>query len=68
MVERLEEMKQTISEMKQRVGNRKDYNINATKEMLATLRKAIDEREEETIADIKEAAYKKEKALEVLYL
>jgi len=56
VVELLEEMKRAISgvkEMKQRVRNRKDNNINVTKEMFATLRKAIDEREEETIADIK---------------
>ena len=71
MVELLEEMKRAISgvkEMKQRVGNRKDNNINVTKQMFATLRKAIDEREEQTIADIKEEAYKKEKALEVSHL
>ena len=64
----LEEMKRAISgvkEMKQRVRNRKDNNINVTREMFATLRKAIDEREEQTIDDIKEAAYKREKALEV---
>ena len=71
MVELLEEMKRAISgvkEMKQRVRNRKDNNINVTREVFATLRKAIDEREEETIADIKEGAYKKEKALEVSHL
>ena len=51
--------------MKQRVRNRKDDIINVTREMFATLRKAIDEREEETIEDIEEAAYKREKALEV---
>ena len=64
----LEEMKRAISgvkEMKQRVRNRKDNNINVTREVFATLRKAIDEREEQTIDDIKEAAYKREKALEV---
>ena len=64
----LEEMKQAISgvkEMKQRVRNRKDNNINVTREVFATLRKAIDEREEQTIDDIKETAYKREKALEV---
>ena len=64
----LEEMKRAISgvkEMKQRVRNRKDNNINVTREVFATLRKAIDEREEQTIADIKEEADKREKALEV---
>ena len=68
MVELLEEMKRAVSrvkEMKQRVRNRKDNNINVTREVFATLRKAIDEREEQTIDDIKEAAYKREKVLEV---
>ena len=46
--------------MKQRVRNRKDNNINVAREMFTTLRKAIDEREEQTIADIKEEAYKRE--------
>jgi len=68
VVELIEETKRTISgvkEMKQRVRNRKDNNINVTREVFATLRKAIDEREEETIADIKEEGDKREKALEV---
>ena len=68
VVELLEEMKRAISgvkEMKQRVRNRKDNNINVTREVFATLRKAIDEREEQTIDDIKEAAYERDKALEV---
>ena len=43
--------------MKQRVRKRKDNNINMTREVFATLHKAIDEREEQTIGDIKEAAY-----------
>ena len=71
MVELLEEMKRAISgvkEMKQRVRNRKDNNINVTREVFATLRKAIDEREEQTITDIEEEAYKREKALEVSHL
>ena len=66
--EMLEEMKRAISgvkDMKQRVRKRKDNNIDVTREVFATLRKAIDEREEQTIGDIKEAAYKREKALEV---
>ena len=68
MAELLEDMKQAISgvkEMKQRVRNRKDNNINVTREAFATLRKAIDEREEQTIADIEEGTYKRERALEV---
>ena len=68
VVELLKEMKQVISgvkEMKQRVRNRKDNNISVTREMFITLRKAIDEREEQTIADIKEEAYRRERALEV---
>ena len=71
VVELLEEMKRAISgvkEVKQRVRKRKDNNINMTREVFATLRKAIDEREEQTIGDIKEAAYKREKALEVSYM
>ena len=71
MVELLEEMKRAISgvkEMKQRVRNRKDNNINVTREVFATLRKAIDEREEQTIDDIKEAAYEREKAVQVSHL
>ena len=70
MAELLEETKRAISgvkEMKQRVRNRKDNNINVTREAFATLRKAIDETEEQTIADIEEGAYKSEKALEVSY-
>ena len=64
----LKEMQQAISgvkEMKQRVRNREDNNINVTREVFATLHKAIDEREEQTIADIKERAYRRERALEV---
>ena len=71
VVKLLEEMKRAISrvkEMKQRVRKRKDNDINMTREMFATLRKAIDEREEQTIGDIKEAVYKREKALEVSYI
>ena len=71
MVGLLEEMKQVISgvkEMKQRVRNKRDNNINLTREVFGTLRKSVDEREEQTIADIKEEAYKREKALEVSHL
>ena len=69
MVELLEEMKQAISgvkEMKHRVRNRKDNNINVTREVFAALRKAIDESEKKAIADIEEGAYKTEKTLEVI--
>ena len=68
MVELLEEMKRAISEVKeikQRARRRKDNNINVARDMFATLRKAIDEREGQAIADIKEGAYKRERALEV---
>ena len=71
VIEVLEEMKRAIfgvKEMKQRVRNRKDNNINVTREVFDTLRKAIDEREEQTIADIEEEAYKREKALEVSHM
>ena len=69
VIGQLEEVKRAIcrvKEMKQRVRNRKDNNINVTREVFATLRKAIDKREEQTIDDIKEAAYEREKALEVV--
>ena len=68
VTEVLKDMKQAISkikEMKQRVNKRKDDSINKTKEVFAILRKAINEREEQTIVDIKETAYKRERALEV---
>ena len=71
MVEQLEEMKRAISsvkEMKQRVRKRKDGNINLTREVFATLRKAIDKKEKQTIDHIKEAAHKREKALEVSHV
>ena len=66
VVELLEEMKRAIcgvKEVKQRVRKRKDNNINMTREVFATLRKAIDEREEQTIDDIKKAAYERERKL-----
>ena len=71
VVELMEGIKRAISgvkEMKQRVRNRKDNNINVTREVFTTLRKAIDKREEQTIADIKEEAYRRERALEVTCL
>ena len=69
VVELLEEMKRAISkvkEMKQRMRNMKDNNLNVTREMFATLRKAIDEREEQIITDVNEKAYRRERALEVI--
>ena len=63
-----EEIKREMSgvkQIKQRVNNRKDSNINITREIFATLRKIIDDREELIITSIKEMTYKKEKALEV---
>jgi len=68
VVDLLEEIKQAVSgvqEMKQRVRSKRDGDINVTREVFTTLRKAIDEREEQTLADIKEEADKKEKSLEV---
>ena len=69
-VEFLEQIKQAISgvrEMRTRVRNRKDIDINMTKEMFSTLRKTIDEKETQTILNITEAAYEREKALEALH-
>ena len=69
VVELLEEMTRAISgvkEMKERVRNRKDNNLNVTREMFTILRKAIDEREEQIITDINEKAYRRERALEVI--
>ena len=68
IAELLEEMKQEISRMKeirQTMRNRKDKNITVAKEVFATLRKAIDEREEEIISDLKTEGNKREKVLEV---
>jgi len=64
----LEEMKQEISgvkKMKQSVRNRKNKNIDITRAVFATLRKAIDEQEEQIITDIKIEGNKMEKNLEV---
>ena len=68
IVDLLEEMKQAIlgvKEMRQRVRNRKNSNLNVTREVFDNLRKAIDKREEQTIADITNGAENTEKALEV---
>ena len=64
----LEDVKRTVSgiqDMKRRVRSKKDNDVNVTRQVFSTLRKAIDEREEQTIADIKEEASKREKSLEV---
>lgn len=64
----LEEMKQAISgvkEMRQRVRNRKNGNIDMTRKVFATLRNIVNDKEEQTIADIKKGADYTEKALEV---
>ena len=66
--ELLEEMKQEISrvkEVKQTMINRRDKNIAVAKEVFSTLRKIIDEREEEIITDLKTEGNKREKVLEV---
>ena len=70
VVDLLEEVKRAVSgvqEMKRRVRSKKDNYVNVTREAFSCLRKAIDEREEQTIADIKEEADKKEKSLEVCF-
>ena len=68
VTDELEDMKQKISgvkEMKRRVRNRENENISVTREVFATLRKIIDDREEKMISSIKQAAVKRQKALEV---
>lgn len=68
VVDLLEEVKRAVSgvqEMKRRVRDRKQNDITATREAFSSLRKAVNEREEQTVADIKEEADKKEKSLEV---
>ena len=71
MIGLLEEIKQAVSvvkEMRQRVRSRKEHNMETTKEVFNALRKLINEREEQVIAEIKEGADKREKALKVLHL
>ena len=68
VVDLLEDVKRTVSgiqEMKRRVKSKKDNDVDVTRQIFSTLRKAINEREEQTIADIKEEASKREKSLEV---
>ena len=71
VTESLGEMKQEISrvkEMKQSVKNNYDKNTDVTKEVFATLRKAIDEQEEQILMDIKIESTKREKHLQVSLL
>ena len=67
----LEEMKRAVSvvkEMRQRVRSRKEHNMERTREVFNALRKVIDEREEQVIADITKEADKRENTLKVLFL
>ena len=68
ITELLGEMRHEISrvkEMKQNVKNNYNKNINVTKEVFTTLRKAIDEQEEQILMDIKLESSKREKYLQV---
>jgi len=65
----LEETKRAVyvvKEMRQRVENKKKQNMEKTREIFNTLRKVIDQREEQVIADIQEDTDKRDKALKVL--
>jgi len=67
---RLEEMKRALSvvkETRQRARNRKEQNMERTREVFNALRKVIDKREEQVIAHIKKEADKRENTLKVLY-
>ena len=55
----------TLKETRQKVRNRKNENVDVTKEIFASLRKALDEREEQIIADIEIEGEKRENILEV---
>jgi len=64
----LEEMREVVSvvkEMTQRVKIRKERSMERTREVFNVLRKAVDEREEQVIADIKKRADKRENVLKV---
>ena len=68
VVDLLEEMKQAIlgvKEMKQQVRSRKNGNIDKTRKVFANLRNIVDEKEGQTIADIRKGADCTEKALKV---
>jgi len=67
----LEETKRAVyvvKEMRQRVQNRMKQNVGKTREIFNTLRRVIDQREEQVIAVIKEDTDKRDKALKVLLL
>jgi len=67
----LEETKRAVyvvKEMRQRVQNRMKQNMEKAREVFNTLRRVIDQREEQVIADIKEDTDKRDKALKVLLL
>jgi len=55
-----------VKEMRQRVQNRKKQNMEKTREVFNTLRRVIDQQEEQVIAGIKEGTDKRDKALKVL--
>ena len=66
----LEETKRAVSvvrEMRQRVRNREEHNLERAREVFNALRKVIDEREEHVKAVIKKEADKRENTLKVLY-
>ena len=68
MMALLEETKQAVfavKEMRQRVRDRKEHNIERTRDVFNALRKAINEREKQVVADIKKGADKRENALMV---
>ena len=68
IAELLEETRQQIfriREVKQTIRDRKEKNINMTREVFATLRKAIDEQEEQIITDLHMESNKRKKVLEV---
>jgi len=70
MTSLLEETKRAMSvvkETRQRARNRKEQNMERTREVFNALRKVIDEREEQVIAHIKKEADKRENTLKVLY-
>ena len=70
MIGLLEETKRAVSvvkEMRQRIKSRKEHNLDRTRGVFNALRKLINEREEQVIADIKKGADKRKKALKVLY-
>jgi len=66
----LEETKRAVSvvkETRQHVRNRKERNLERTREVFNVLRKVIDEREEQVIAEVKKGAEKREDTLKVRF-